>query len=829
MPRFTEALAESPPELNLPPKAFVDALSPRPEIWGLTGVFGKDGILTPEEQTLLDEIQLEAAQELITHANTQTPDQPFPMISMATGIGKGKIIHEVIRLQKLQKPDSKILIIAGTKIMLIDQTEEALGRYIEQEERQENPVASKNLEHEDEGAEIDQLLHEPDQFEGYTVGRLGQEAVDVQIAIIPTIQSFHKRGVLRPEDFDLVIVDEVHNIGTDQRLAAVKEFKKVIGCTATAYRHTGALRAPEEYGFVVIKSLPLPEAQEKRLLPPLYEMQYNTAELIEEIPVSSSGKIDYRQLERILKEHPSLYDYIADKLAQTIGQEGRRYKTGVVVNFVWEAVLLAGKLRKRGITVGLSINERAAKALHTDEIPTIDSEQRFKLPHNNPRAVQVLISPYKAGEGFDAPFMECLAWASPTDSSVRYTQYTGRLARRAPGKGYGLVLDFLYQTSQFNYSYNFAMWMKEDVEQLENGMLYLGPSKNTTPLVFSTISHDHTTLKSLQEGPLLQIQETDLIVNQQKLASIFVSGARLLPLAQSVFAELKKGTPEVTTYRKHGTRTVPVVTEPKQFIGEMVRRGARLKTTELLPPQPNDFLPTQANLGQVFAMSYKNIAPILNRALRQLKERGPNGVARRRTVDGKILTVAIDRESFVKQMVSLGAPLKDEETLPIQPNDFVLSEEALKKVFHATGEKTRRTAQKAREILTNNGSQTIRRRKLGRMQRIVYVTTDKQRFINTMLELGARLRDENILPIQPTDFRPNQPGLRALFKAKKVTLDSLSQRVIQELKQTNPGWFANRKGPGGKIREVITNRQGFIEEMIKRGAKLKNPDPQNFN
>lgn len=481
-------------------------------IYGRTGEIGKDGLLTPDQQEQLNKIQAKAAAHLTAYFDNKEADDPlFPMAAMATGIGKGNIIHRVIEQQVKTKPDSKILIIAGTKLVLVKQTHEALSGY----QKQTQQDAFDYVESEEDDKLIDETtstennpLEDQKSFL-YRTGRLGQKDTNVHVATIQSVQSAISRNNLNPDDYDLVIVDEVHNIGTPNRKAVIDQFKRAIGFTATPYRYSGSLKAPEQYGFGVIESLTLPEAQELGLLPPLLGIQIDTSDVIDEIPTKKDGEINFPALERLLKNSPDLRPYIADKIANIISEEDRRYKTVIVVNFVWEAQELAKLLHEKGIKVGIAINQQAAKEIDTEEIPTIESIERYKLPENDEKSIQVLISPYVASEGFDAPATEVLVWASPTDSSLRYTQYTGRLARRAEGKLFGVVVDCLYQTNQYNWSYNMGMWMKGDVIQLDNGMLWLGPETSIESL--KTLPQVEAIRKQADIKPISDLQKEALL------------------------------------------------------------------------------------------------------------------------------------------------------------------------------------------------------------------------------------------------------------------------------------------------------------------------------
>ncbi len=337
------------------------------------------------------------------------------------------------------------------------------------------------------------------------------------------------------------------------------------------------MKKPEDYGFTIIDSLPLPEAQDLKLLPPLLGMQIDTKEVVDVIPLTLSGNINFKALEKVLKASPELRPYIADKIASIISSEGNQYKTVIAVNFVWEAQELASLLREKGITVGVAVNKASAKQIHSEEIPAIDSVERYKLPKEDEKSIQVLISPYVASEGFDAPFTEVLVWASPTDSSLRYTQYTGRLARRNPGKRFGVVVDCLYQTNQYSWSYNMGMWMKGDVKQLENGFLWLGPDMDIDLIkrlpIIQTLNNQNNPkdLNELQKEGLLDVQDTDFVLSTPQIAKFFRYSdvERIKKIAQ----ELKEANNSMFSIRTSRSQKVEVCVDKDEFVKILIQQG----------------------------------------------------------------------------------------------------------------------------------------------------------------------------------------------------------------------------------------------------------------
>ncbi len=795
---------------------------------GLTGDISKDGILSPGTQIELDRLQTNAADACMEYLDRMAPDAPFPLVFMATGVGKGKIIHELIKRQKARKQDSKILLVTGTKIVLVDQTDQALTAY--QQEQNDFDM--------DEDLELDQMDFEKEAFGEYTFDKYGNPDVDVQLATIQRIQRQHKEGKLNANDFDLLIVDEVHNVGTQNRFNAIDNFQRVVGFTATPYRYTGPMKTPQSYGFEIITSLSLPEAQERKILPPLYALQINTSELLkdEQIPTTRTGKIDYSKLEKVLKAHPELREFIANRVAPIINFEGRSYKTVVTVNFVWEALELAWLFRDKGIKVGLAVNQYAAKNIDTKEIPALDTIRRYKLPEGDPESLQVLISPYVISEGFDAPATEILVWASPTDSYLRYTQYTGRLARRHFGKAYGLVVDCLYQTSQYGWTYNFAMWMKGYVQELEPGLLYLGPMSEIKDVEVLRRIHeisDNIHIRELQREGILPIQENDLPLSQNWIRPLFQGDwLRLTSLIDEIKEEYRITGEEVFnqlfTTRLSGNQLVLVCTNRDIFIQRLIDKGAKPKVEK---PREGEIPLTQINLPKLFVGNFEDtLRPMLNSIMARIKNEDPEEYQRlfAKRMQGREIYVCTNKDRLIQLMVEAGAKLRPGTKVAkekMQTSDFALTADNLGETF-ITGrtKKIREVIRKIKESLPEGDSLfTFREYKYADVE----VVTDFDRFVQLMLQTGVKLRPKNFIPIQPNDIQLSRDLLKT-FLGQWREISTTAQRAKERLErqfpddcdtlfvvrttrvQNKPLWI-----------DVCTDRSKFIKAMVEEGARLR--------
>ncbi len=779
---------------------------------GLTGTFGRDGILTAEQQTILDKLQNETADKCMESLNSLKPGDKFPLAAMATGIGKGRIIHEVIRRQKEFKPDSKVLVIAGTKNVLVVQTQKSLTGY------QEEYVDAEDLDI--ETVDVSEPLEEKEELKGYSVGRFGDFDKDVQVATIQTITSANARAILDHTRYDLVVVDEVHNIGTSKRFAAIKDFKKVVGFTATPYRHSGKLKSPEEYGFNIVQSLTLPEAQiDLRLLPPLCGIQLDTKGLVADVPISPSGVIEFKELEGVLKDSLRLRPFIVDRVSDLICADGKNYKTVVAVNFVWEAQELAQLFRDKGIKVGIAVNQKKAKEIHTESTPSVDAIDRYILPESNPKSVQVLISPYVASEGFDAPFTEVLVWASPTNSSVRYTQYTGRLARRAPGKAYGVIVDCLYQTSQYGWSYNMGMWMKDSVRQTENGLLWLGPEQDISLLSILPAMEamrskaDIRSLSSLQNTGILAVQPDDFPITNEQILQTFKGKARpTVKVAREVLEEIKKEHPELIEVRRSGTRDVQVCTDKGFYIRKVAEAGVSLKTIDMETLDKDDYPISLNYLKKIFRGGSSVLRSLIEETRNVLGESNPDIFVKKRS-GSVVVEVCTNPDLFNQEMIKLGAEVKEREVVGIEPTDISLHGKALASLFFGKGSDLLNIAM---EIVEEENISVSRRKTINGF---VSIVDQPDKLLQAMKKKGVRLKEKVGGPL-PGDFILSKSSYQSTFIGEYKKVTPIAKEVIDMLKDKNPELFKTCLH-GKQYVEVIQDPQLFFTEMLKRGIKLR--------
>lgn len=410
-------------------------------IHGVTGDLNKDGVLDDRRSKGRNWRQMAAVKRVLEYWRTHGNEKPYPMLALPTGFGKGHIIQRLLR----EKPSAKILLIVGAKNILLDQSKEVLVSFAKQE------------------AGLTDYSVFP-----ITTGK-------VVLATWQGLISASRRHGLTELFGRLVIVDEGHNTGTWKRLEILKELKPaaVVGLTATAYRSSGPYKWPNEYGFEIVDAMPLPECIMEGWLSPMAGIAIDTKVLLPK-EVRDINGLNYRRLNKALRNHPHLFERIATEIGTRFLPSGM--KTVIIVNRInQEACVMARILKRMGFSVGLAVNQTKANELR-EEFVTNEAIGRYKLPPEHPDSIQVLISPQVIGEGFDAPMTECVVWAAPTMSALRYTQVVGRGTRICPGKKFCLIVDFVYMIESYGYCYNFAQFMPHEfLHELPGGLMYIGP------------------------------------------------------------------------------------------------------------------------------------------------------------------------------------------------------------------------------------------------------------------------------------------------------------------------------------------------------------------
>ena len=233
-------------------------------------------------------------------------------------------------------------------------------------------------------------------------------------------------------EFDYIIVDEVHHAGADSYIKVIDYFepKFLLGLTATPERNDG-FDIYKKFDYNIAYEIRLQKAMEEDLLCPFHYYGLTDLTINGEV---IDDKADFKKLvceERIkhIERSINLYRNFSYPVKGLIFCSG-----------VYEAQELSIKLNNDGYHT---------KYL-TGEDSDIKREQVIQELESDDDPLQYIISVNIFNEGVDIPSVNQIVMLRPTESAIIFVQQLGRGLRKYKGKSYVSVIDFIG-----NYTNNF--------------------------------------------------------------------------------------------------------------------------------------------------------------------------------------------------------------------------------------------------------------------------------------------------------------------------------------------------------------------------------------
>lgn len=265
--------------------------------------------------------------------------------------------------------------------------------------------------------------------------------------VFATIQTLSKQEVLERYsrmEFDGIVIDEAHH-------SAANSYKKVmdyfmpqlwLGMTATPDKRDDNLEGRniyEIFNHQIAYEIRLRNAMEEDLLCPFHYFGITDLEVI-----SDGGKTEDEKLEnfRYLTSDDRVMNVM--KQAKFFGYSGERVKGLIFCSRIEEAKELSKKFNLNGWrTLVLYGNDsEEARSVAIERLAGDEGED----------ALDYIISVDIFSEGVDVPEINQIIMLRPTESPIVFVQQLGRGLRKAEGKEYVVVLDFIG-----NYQNNFLI------------------------------------------------------------------------------------------------------------------------------------------------------------------------------------------------------------------------------------------------------------------------------------------------------------------------------------------------------------------------------------
>jgi superfamily II DNA or RNA helicase len=266
-------------------------------------------------------------------------------------------------------------------------------------------------------------------------------------ASIQSLASVLRAGstAFRPDDFDVVIVDEFHHAEapTYRRLLDHLSPRLLVGMTATPERADG-LDVTRWFDGHIAVELRLWDALEQGLLCPFQYFGVSDGTDLRSLRWSRGG-YDTAELSTLLT-----------------GDDMRLTK---VVQAVRELILSPTEMRALGFCVSVEHAKYMANRFSASGIPSAHvsgestpAEREGALRGLQTGAINVLFSVDVFNEGLDIPRVDTILLLRPTESHVVFMQQIGRGLRRAEDKDGLTILDFIgQQHRQFRYAERFQV------------------------------------------------------------------------------------------------------------------------------------------------------------------------------------------------------------------------------------------------------------------------------------------------------------------------------------------------------------------------------------
>ncbi len=276
----------------------------------------------------------------------------------------------------------------------------------------------------------------PGAVTGFFTGNQKDMAGDICLATVQTLARAHYLQGFTPDFFDYIVVDEFHHAAADTYLGVLNYFRPrfLLGLTATPYRtdNRDIFALCEDN---VIYEIYLRDAINRDLLVPFRYFGVFDA--------TDYSQVEYRQGK-----------YVVEDLERQLSRQER-------------ADLVLGKYRQMageraiGFCVSIQHAEYMAQFFSQHGVPAVSVHSGHRSPNTLDRKaavealmagnIKVLFTVDIFNEGVDIPLVDTVMFLRPTESFVVFLQQLGRGLRKAEGKEYLTVLDFIGNYKRAHY------------------------------------------------------------------------------------------------------------------------------------------------------------------------------------------------------------------------------------------------------------------------------------------------------------------------------------------------------------------------------------------
>lgn len=267
---------------------------------------------------------------------------------------------------------------------------------------------------------------------GMFVGTSKQTDKRFVFASIQTLSKQENLDKFDPEDFDYILIDEVHKAGAASYLRVIDYFrpKFLMGMTATPER-TDDFNIYELFNYNVAYEIRLQEALEEDMLCPFHYFGVTDFEI--------DGEVidDATILSKLVTEER--VDHIIKKITY-YGHSGNQVRGLMFCSRKDEAEKLSNALNERGLrTIALTGDDS-------------QEERARRVTQLESGILDYILTVDIFNEGIDIPSINQVVMLRQTQSSIIFIQQLGRGLRKHTSKDYVTIIDFIG-----NYTNNYLI------------------------------------------------------------------------------------------------------------------------------------------------------------------------------------------------------------------------------------------------------------------------------------------------------------------------------------------------------------------------------------
>lgn len=305
--------------------------------------------------------------------------------------------------------------------------------------------------------------------------------------IFATVQTLNRDSHLfqyKPDEFDCIILDEAHHSTAETYQKVMNYFKPklFLGMTATPDKRDDSEEEKNVYGlfhYQIAHEIRLQQAMQDNLLCPFHYFGISDIHSLGDKQLREK-KLEERDFNKLTGDER--VKHIIEQ-ANYYGYSGERVKGLVFCSRIDESIELSHKFNQLGFrTLALNGSSTEAEREEAFERLAMDEDAEIDL-----KPLDYIFSVEILNEGVDIVEVNQVIMLRPTQSPIVFIQQLGRGLRKAEGKEYVVILDFIG-----NYNNNFMIPVALSGDRTYNADIirkYVISGNNTIPGT-STIHFD---------------------------------------------------------------------------------------------------------------------------------------------------------------------------------------------------------------------------------------------------------------------------------------------------------------------------------------------------